>query len=212
MRAYDEIYLDDAMTNLGVMLDCSSIAYDGEIGEFFEAFIASEAAAGFEIGDPQYIAGLSGIELAETIIEDRRKISGNAGYMLQERSQFYWAGWALAYLQWFTNYSFKKLHKCGITLNQLLGMYPKFHEADISKFTESALAIINGNLQELKNGLKRQRKLLGLTQNELAQLSGVSLRMIRAYEQGEQDLGRAEARTLLNLADVLKCKPQALLG
>lgn len=212
MRAYDEIYLDDAMTNLGVMLDCSSIVYDGEVGEFFEAFIVSEAAAGFEIGNPQYIAGLSGIELAETIIEDRRKVSGNAGYMLQERSPFYWAGWALAYLQWFTNYSFEKLYKCGITLDQLLGMYPKFHEADISKFVESALAIINGNMQVLQNGLKRQRKLLGLTQSELSLLSGVSLRMIRAYEQGEQDLERAEARTLLNLAQTLKCSPNVLLG
>lgn len=212
MRAYDEMYLDDAITNLGVMLDCSSIVYDGEMGEFFEAFVVSDVASGFEIGDPQYIAGLSGIELAETIIEDKRKSSCNAGYILQERSQFYWAGWALAYLQWFTNYSFEKLYKCGITLNQLLGMYPKFHEADISKFVESALEIINENLHKLRNGLKKQRKLLGLTQSELAQLSGVSLRMIRAYEQGEQDLERAEARTLLNLAHALKCNPKVLLG
>ena len=90
-------------------------------------------------------------------------------------------------------------------------MYRTFHEADISKFVEAAYEIIDKARSAAHNVLKSLRKNAGFTQQELAERSGVSLRMIRAYEQGAQDLGKAEARTLLNLATVLGCSPEVLL-
>ena len=49
------------------------------------------------------------------------------------------------------------------------------------------------------------RKERGLTQRELAERSGASLRMVQLYEQRQQDIRRAEAQTLVSLSLVLGC-------
>ena len=60
--------------------------------------------------------------------------------------------------------------------------------------------------------LKTLRKQIHLTQSKLAELSGVSLRMIQAYEQGDQDIRKAEAQTVIALARALGCKAELILG
>jgi transcriptional regulator with XRE-family HTH domain len=50
-----------------------------------------------------------------------------------------------------------------------------------------------------------------MTQRELAECSGVSLRMIRAYEQEAQDISKAEAGKVSRLAAVLGTRAEALL-
>lgn len=92
----------------------------------------------------------------------------------------------------------------------VMDMYPTFHEADISKFVYSALKIMSKSETDV-SPLKRQRKSAGFTQQELAERSGVSLRMIRAYEQNKQNISKAEAAAVLNLATVLGCSPYSLL-
>lgn len=59
--------------------------------------------------------------------------------------------------------------------------------------------------------LKLQRKKKGLSQKELAELSGISLRSIRAYEQGTRDLAGASARQVGALCVALDCAPEELL-
>lgn len=49
-----------------------------------------------------------------------------------------------------------------------------------------------------------------LTQSELAEQSGVTLRMIQAYEQGDQDILKAEVRTVFALSRVLGCAPEVI--
>ena len=44
-----------------------------------------------------------------------------------------------------------------------------------------------------------------MTQKELAEKSGTSLRMVQLYEQRKQDIRKAEAQTLVNLSRVLGC-------
>ena len=85
--------------------------------------------------------------------------------------------------------------------------YP-LHEADISKVMDS----FDSYYKESRPSLKTLRKGMGLTQEELSIRSGVSLRMIRAYEQGTQDLSRAEAATAARLARSLGCPEQVLVG
>ena len=59
--------------------------------------------------------------------------------------------------------------------------------------------------------LQKLRTDLNMTQKELAARSGVSLRMIQAYEQNYQDISKAEAGTLLKLARTLSCSVEDLL-
>ena len=59
--------------------------------------------------------------------------------------------------------------------------------------------------------LKRIRKDLKLSQNQLAEESGVNARMIQHYEQGFKDINKAQAITLYKLAQALNCKIEDLL-
>lgn len=210
MNAYDKIYLEDAMTNLAVMLDYGAMAY-GDPEAVFDRFLVSDISKLFGAGNPHYVAGMSGIELTEKVIEDTGGEPVYAEYITAGRSAAYWAGWAMAYLQWYTGYPFEKINGWGVTIPFLLSLYPTYHESDISRLTETAIERMAEYRYKAVNPLKRQRRSAGLTQQELAEKSGVKLRMIQAYEQGYQDISKAEVQSVLKLARVLRCSPEDLL-
>ena len=56
-----------------------------------------------------------------------------------------------------------------------------------------------------KSRLKFMREDKNLSQSELAEKSGVSLRTIQAYEQGYKDINKAQVVTVLQLAEALEC-------
>jgi len=211
-RAYVETYLDDAMNNLGDMFDyaVNDCGYDAE--EFFSYFIISGVASAFEKGNPKYVAGLSGPELASAVIFRTYKTwLDTLPSEDMDKSAEYWAGWVLAYYQWYTSRSFDYLRRNGLNIERVLSMYPTLHEADISKFVAVADKIIeNSNAGGISN-LQRIRKASGMTQRRLAEVSGAALRMIQLYEQRRQDINKAQAATLLNIAHVLGCEVADLL-
>ena len=53
--------------------------------------------------------------------------------------------------------------------------------------------------------LKQKRAEAGLSQSGLAAMSGVSLRMIQYYEQGRDDINKAQVGTVYRLAKALGC-------
>ena len=59
--------------------------------------------------------------------------------------------------------------------------------------------------------LKKYRKLRKLSQNQLAFNSGVSLRTIRAFEQGTLELNKAQGEILYKLARALSCPMENLI-
>lgn len=211
MTAYNELYLDDAMNNLGDMVDYAvrDLGYDPDT--FFDWFIASGIASRFEKGNPKYVAGMSGYELAENVLNET-----NVSYIRKEPSYIefkgheYWAGWIIAYYQWITNKRFEDIVKDGLTLSKVFSMYI-LHEADESKFVESANEIIYRNTENKKSKLHSIRKARGLTQQELSKASGVSLRMIQLYEQKQNDIKKAQVGYVLNLAKVLGCDIEDLM-
>ena len=209
MNAYSKIYLEDAMNNLAVMLDYGGIA-DGDPQRFFDRFVVSSISKQFEKGNPKYIAGHSGVELAELVLRLTGAGKANITYSPIGRSPEYWSGWALAYLQWHTGISFERLADLGVNINTLIRLYPTLHEADITKVTATLLEIIERNDNEF-SPLKRQRKLAGLTQKQLAELTGVKIRMIQAYEQNDQDISKAEVATVMRLSKCLGCSVEDLI-
>lgn len=211
MNAYDKTYLEDAMSNLAVMMDYGAMTY-GDAEMFFDRFLVSDISKQFAVGNPRYVAGMSGIELAEKVIEDTGGTPVYAEYRTIGKSAVYWAGWALAYLQWHTGCTFERINGWGVTLQFLMALYPTHHEADISKLVDTAVEMMARQKSLSVNPLKRQRKSAGFTQQELAEKSGVKLRMIQAYEQNYQDISRAEAATVLKMARVLNCQPEDLLS
>ena len=63
----------------------------------------------------------------------------------------------------------------------------------------------------LPTRLKRQRELCSLTQEELAERSGISLRSIQMYEQRQKNTNRASAEAVYRLACALRCSMEGLL-
>ena len=209
MNAYSKIYLEDAMNNLAVMLDYGGIA-DGDPQTFFDRFVVSGISKQFEKGNPKYIAGYSGIELAELVLMVTGAKKADITYSPSGRSPEYWSGWALAYMQWHTGISFERLANLGVNISTLIRLYPTLHETDITKVAGTLLEIIERNNSTF-SPLKRQRKLAGLTQKQLAEHTGVKIRMIQAYEQNDQDISRAEVSTVMRLARCLGCSVEDLI-
>jgi len=53
--------------------------------------------------------------------------------------------------------------------------------------------------------LKAMRVSKGMTQKDLAEKSGVNIRMIQDYEQGNKNINHAWVDTVIKLADALEC-------
>ena len=213
IHAYNHYYLEDAMNNLGIMLDYAVNTAHLDISVFYEMFLASGVASQIEIGNPRYVSGLSGIELCHIVIGKSSDIEvKNIDYQLFERTKEFWAGWSLAYYQWFTAKSFLFIQRNGLDIKCLISLYNTLHEADLSKLVETANSIIERYIAESPSILKTIRKQINLTQSKLAELSGVSLRMIQAYEQGDQDIRKAEAQTVFALSKALGCDAEMILG
>lgn len=61
------------------------------------------------------------------------------------------------------------------------------------------------------SNLKEWRQYRKMSQKQLAEASGVSIRMIQYYEQGKNDINKAEALTVYKLALTLECEVGDLL-
>ena len=210
-HAYSELYLDDAMNNLGDMVEFAVCDLGFDPDEFFGWFISSGIASKFEKGNPKYITGLSGFELAEAVL---REI--NVSYEKREPSYVefkgreYWAGWILAYYQWETGKRFEDIVKDGLTLSTVFSMYI-LHEADESKFVDAANELIARNKEKRKSKLSDIRKARGFTQQQLSKASGVTLRMIQLYEQRQNDISKAQVTVVIDLAKALGCEVEDLI-
>jgi DNA-binding transcriptional regulator YiaG len=211
MNAYNELYLDDAMQNLGDMVDYAVCDLGLDPDEFFGWFISSGIASRFEKGNPKYVGGMSGYELVDAVLR-----ATNVSYEKKEPSysdfkgREYWAGWIFAYYQWITNQRFEDMVKDGLTLSTVFSMYI-LHEADVSKFVESANEVIARNKENRKSKLSEVRKARGFTQQQLSDVSGVSVRMIQLYEQRRNDINKAQVNIVLSLAKSLGCDIEDLM-
>ena len=120
----------------------------------------------------------------------------------------YGCGWILAFYQWNTGKSFKKI-KGYLPMSEIYKLYPTLHEASEEKFVDVANSILKR--KNIATKLQTVRKAVGLSQKELSEESGVTLRMIQQYEQRAKDINKASAGNLFALARVLGCKAEDLL-
>ena len=145
-RAYKKTYLNGAMRNLAVMMDCGVRKYGYSIEEFYQKFLSSDVSRQFAGGNPRYLVGMSGAELADSVVEAAGGIVRKENDGTYSVGAEYWAGWVLAYYQWLTRRSFSYMHKKGLDINKVVAMYYPLHEADLSKFADEADEIIERNI------------------------------------------------------------------
>lgn len=207
--AYNEIYLDDAMENMGEMIDYAVNVCQMDIEEFWKLFLSSGLAEEFGKGSPKAVSGTSGTEMVYQVFDKAGMSDMEFPVQIEyARSREYWSGWILAYYQWLTGKSFKDIYK-GLSMEELQRLYPTLHEAPEDKFVDVANRIIAENTTSTK--LQQLRKNSGYSQSELAERSGVNKRMIQQYEIGAKDINKAAGTTLLAMARVLGCEVEDLL-
>jgi transcriptional regulator with XRE-family HTH domain len=61
------------------------------------------------------------------------------------------------------------------------------------------------------SNLKRIRQSVGISQNQLSEISGVNVRLIQDYEQNHKSINNAKAITVYRLAEALACTVGDLL-
>ena len=144
-RAYKKTYLSGAMRNLAVMLDCGVKKYGYSVDEFYDKLLSCDVSRQFANGNPRYLVGMSGAELADLVVEASGRDISNHNDGTYTVGSEYWAGWVLAYYQWRSRRSFSYMQKNGLGINEVIKMYNPLHEADISKFVEVADGIIERN-------------------------------------------------------------------
>ncbi|MGN1026275.1 MAG: helix-turn-helix domain-containing protein [Faecousia sp.] len=209
IRAYQEIYLRNAQAILGDAFDYAVNTCGLPGDSFVKLFAASTISRRMENGEPDYLAGKSGIELVVDILaETTGKVPDAEPQEHFERSREYWIGWAVAYYQWFSGRKYSNIFKV-IPFDDLRKMYETLHEADITKFADIADARMREFFTD--TNLKRIRTTYGCTQKELSQHSGVSLRSIQMYEQRNKDINKASVETVYRLAKVLGCTIEDLM-
>ena len=209
MRAYDKLYLEKARASLARMLDFAVYDLHQDLASFFDLFISSGVAQLFEQGDIHTLVGKSGVELAYEVL-DRSGLSHEciAPQYSMDRSEEYWTGWALAYYQWETAQSFAEIVQY-IPIADIRAMYDPYHEMDIRQFCDA----MNERLRKAKpeTNLKLLRQQNGLSQKELAEISGVPLRTIQQYEQRQKSINKAQAEYLVLLSRALNCSVEHLI-
>ncbi len=146
-RAYKKTYLNGAMRNLAVMMDCGVRKYGYPIEEFYQKFLDSDVSRQFANGNPLYLVGRSGAELADMVVESSGNTISNTNDGTYTVGPEYWAGWALAYYQWLSRRSFAFMHKKGLGIKEVISMYHPLHEADLSKFADAANNIIEKKIE-----------------------------------------------------------------
>jgi len=209
IHAYSDDYLTSAQRILGDMLDFAVNTYDMDIDKFFEMFLVSDVSRQFETGNPTYVAGKTGCELVKEIIRDSGILMEDyPDEMYLDKSPEYWAGWALAYYQWYYGRTFSKIYRA-VSMKEIQRMYEVYHEMDLVHFVERLDVL--WNLCYPETNLKRIRNLSGLSQQQLADLSGVSVRQIQLFEQRQRDINQTRAIDILKLSRVLGCKNEDLL-
>ena len=208
-HAYQEIYLNKAQATLGDAFDYAINTCHISGADFTKLFTASTISRRMENGEPAYLAGKSGIEIAaDVVFEATGKLLNAKPQEHFRRSREYWIGWAVCYYQWFSARSYKQIFNV-LTYEDLTNMYYTLHEADITKFVDIADEQIREHFQD--TNLKRIRSSYGCTQAELAKRSGVTLRSIQMYEQRNKNINKASADALYRISKVLGCSMESLL-
>ncbi|MBO4903362.1 MAG: helix-turn-helix transcriptional regulator [Lachnospiraceae bacterium] len=209
IRAYNELYLSDARRTLANCFDYATNSLEIPFEKFYMMFANSDLAGKFEEGDPFIVSGKSGIELALLVVE---KNSGVYEYIDRKygdgRSREYWAGWAIAFYQWYSACTFRRLHE-DVPVSDIVAMYDKYHEMDVMHFVDRIEEL--RRKARLETYVKKSREMRGYSQSELAKMTGIPLKTLQHYEQGTKSLDKANVSYVLSLSHALECSPEDLI-
>ncbi|MCC8162247.1 MAG: helix-turn-helix transcriptional regulator [Lachnospiraceae bacterium] len=209
MHAYSFDYVEAAQKNLGDMLDFAVNTCNLDLNNFYQMFLSSRVAEQFGKGNPRYVAGMNGAELTwEVLRAAREKLPRRKPVFYPDKSPEYWCGWSLAWYQWLTARSFRKIQRL-IPIEEVLCMYPTHHEADRERFRETMDELFRKRHQQ--SYLQWYRTLCGLSVQDLSKMSGVEEEKIVRMETDPDLINSVPAQEVWRLATALSCSVEEIL-
>ena len=209
IHAYDEDYIAGAQRILGDAVDFAVMTLGLEPDVFGKAFAVSDISRQFGSGNPRYVAGMNGCELAREVLNETGiSFTDAEDAMYIDKSPEYWSGFALAFYQWYRGCSFMEILSA-VPLEKIIALYPAYHEMDILQFADTMDQEMEAAYPQTKLRLRREN--CGFSQSELAEESGVPLRQIQLFEQKQRSINKTAAETLLRLSRALCCSMESLL-
>lgn len=208
MHAYDYDMMPRAQKVVGWMFDAGVHFYGVELNQFYQQFLNSAVSKRLAAGDASLIMGRSGRELAYDLMCELGGEPEVPMYYTLDRSPEFWLGWSLSYYQWYKGIPYSMITN-RVEIETYLGMYDKYHEMDVAQFVDR----VDELRKRAEDGsrLKRLRTYAGLSQKQLADMTGVPLRTIQQYEQRAKDINKANVEYVVHLARALGCEVTALL-
>lgn len=195
--------LETLMENMGDAFSFVSINYQLDLDVFITNLFFSKILKEIEGLNPKYTTGISGVELALTMI-NKMGLNPDDQDLDYSRTDIvaYWTGSMLAYFQYVTQIPYSTILSL-VKMNEISSLYYPLHEASEDKFVDVLLKII-GERKQISR-LQARRKAMGLSQSELANYSGVNLRTLQDYEIKRKNINNASISILLKLSNALKC-------
>lgn len=133
--SYDEIYLDDAINNLGEAFEyCSSCGIPPDA--FMSLFISSGHSELFGAGNPSVVSGMTGTELVRDVMSKTGTMTDfPKSDSIDVWSMEYWCGWSLALYQWASCRSFSGIMNA-ISIETLMSLHHPLQEASDDEVIE----------------------------------------------------------------------------
>lgn len=199
--AYEEKYLTTIAEIVGDIFRKATCIEDFEIDRFAQEFAKSKVAHAIEYGDLDYL-------MSEEIEDDIASLicsEPNKEYCEDINSREYWVGYILVFIQRAVRRSFKEIFALYLC-SRLLKDYDTYGDIDPIEMVKKIKQYIS-----MSNKLKQFREKKKMTQQELANNSHVTVKNIKAYEDGTVDISKAQGDTLFRLSRALGCTIEELL-
>lgn len=203
----ESLYREEISEKLGAILHLGIVENGIDGQQMLNAFLDSGLAKEFELQNPPFVAGKSALELLHYLspwLNDAELKDSGEVYPTPE----YWLGWILGLYQTESGKPYQRIFET-LPYDELQGLYWPLHEAPESKTFNTLDELLADTRKRTQLAIRRQN--MGITQAELARLSGVHLRSIQMYEQGNKNINHASAETVYRLAFVLGCHVEDLL-
>lgn len=199
--AYEEKYLTTIAEIVGDIFRKATCIEDFEIDRFAQEFAKSEVAHAIEYGDLDYLVSeeieddIASLICNELSMEDCEDIN----------SREYWVGYILVFIQRAVRRNFKEIFALYLC-SRLLKDYDTYGDMDPIEMVKKIKQYIS-----MGNKLKQFREKKKMTQQELSNNSNVTVKNIKAYEDGTVDISKAQGDTLFRLSRALGCTIEELL-
>lgn len=144
---YNKLYVDEAAENMAFAFDYAYNGMNMSIKEFSEKLLNFEYIHLLENGNPKFIAGKSGTELARLICDKEDEPVVDCIY---EPKAAFWIGMIVAYYQWSRNTTYKEIFT-NIMPEEFEKMYHIQHERSIESVLENIDQMIKRNKEKNEN-------------------------------------------------------------